>query len=347
MTRQSWKRAAAWGVLAVGMGVWTGNGLLAVDASEEARKDGEKIAALVHDLEGMTPARLKALEPLEIRRFELPGAGVDVMRAKLVETYSVDGIGEDTVELEGWIAVRHGAPRPAAGATDLNWNTAVLDTEFVALDLRGVSKVFGPVEIRLNTAKPSRGQVGRIEIPELAKVALRAELRKHDELMQVAQASGQGKAAPPARPQAKPQPQTQDKETPKATGGGAAPSFGLGSSRSIRRSLPVVQPLRQEVLSPDEIDLINSLACSAPIDVAVRMPELDLEMRTEEPVYWYSLVDTIPPVGHTASVTVKPVRLIAGGRAVGTLESGIVKFREVVRHVPLSEQGERLAKSSQ
>ena len=323
-------------------------GLLAAGASEQARQDGEKIAALVHDLEGMTPARLKLLEPIEIRRFELPGAGVDVMRAKLEETYSVDGIGEDTVQLEGWIAVRHGAPRPAAGYTDLTWDTAVLDTEFVALDLRGESEVFGPVEIRIDTTEPSRGQVGRIEIPELAKMALQAELRKHGEVMQVAQASGQ-KAEPQARPQVKPQTQPQDKQKPKATTGAgtSGPNFGLGASRSIRRSLPPIQPLKEGELAPQDINLINALLCAAPIDVVINMPELDLEMRTEEPVYWYSLVDTIPPVGHTASVTVKPVRLIADGRSVGRLESGIVKFREVVRHVPLSEQGERVAKQAQ
>jgi hypothetical protein len=51
---------------------------------------------------------------------------------------------------------------------------------------------------------------------------------------------------------------------------------------------------------------------------------------------WFSEVTTIPPVGHQASVTVDPIRMVSAGREVGTLTSGIVKFREVVRHLPLS-----------
>lgn len=66
------------------------------------------------------------------------------------------------------------------------------------------------------------------------------------------------------------------------------------------------------------------------------MPDLGLKMATKNPVYWYSLVDTIPPVGHTASIAIEPVRLTTSGREVATLESGVVDFREVVRHLPLT-----------
>jgi len=79
----------------------------------------------------------------------------------------------------------------------------------------------------------------------------------------------------------------------------------------------------------------RSKACLASISVEVRMPDLDLEMITKEPVRWYSQVETIPPVNYTASVSLTPTPLVSEGRQVGTLESGIVKFREIVEHVDL------------
>jgi len=79
------------------------------------------------------------------------------------------------------------------------------------------------------------------------------------------------------------------------------------------------------------------MMCEADGTVFVSMPELNLDMKTKTAVSWYSLVTTIPPVGHTASIAIEPVRLIASGREVGTLESGKVHFRELVRHVRLSD----------
>src|SRR5947209_10613787 len=90
------------------------------------------------------------------------------MRVRLEETYTVKGIGKDTVELTGWIAVRHGASRPAPGFRTVSWQTAVTDTEFVGLDLHGESNVFGPVHVTLDSSRPTIGQVGRIDIPERA-----------------------------------------------------------------------------------------------------------------------------------------------------------------------------------
>ena len=66
------------------------------------------------------------------------------------------------------------------------------------------------------------------------------------------------------------------------------------------------------------------------------MSDLGLEMKTKTPAVWYSRVTTIPPVGHVASVTTEPVALVSADREVGKLVSGTVKFREVVRAVPLS-----------
>jgi ketosteroid isomerase-like protein len=75
--------------------------------------------------------------------------------------------------------------------------------------------------------------------------------------------------------------------------------------------------------------------CLARIRVNIEMNGLALKMRTEDPVLWYSEVTTIPPVGDTASVSAVPTRMIAEGRPVAVLESGAVRFREVVRQIPL------------
>jgi hypothetical protein len=252
-------------LFAVGIALssWT-----SVNAADAAAPDAVKIAALVKEMNSLTPSRLHQLEALPIKPFELPPPGVDVMRARLTETYSIDGVGRDEVELSGWIAVRHSNARPVPGASKLEWNTAIVDTEFVGMNLRGYSEVFGPVSVILDESRPSKGAVGQIELPAKAEEILLA-------------------------------------------------------------STAVSEPEPEPTTDP--------IACEASANVAVLMPDLELEMHTATPVAWYSIVETIPPVGHTASIAIEPVRLISGGREVGTLESGIVKFRELVRHVRLTD----------
>jgi hypothetical protein len=225
--------------------------------------DSVRIASLVNDMKSMDFGQLEALRPVEVKSYTLPGPSVDVMRVRLEETYTIDGVGKDTVELTGWIAVRHGASRPAPGESLVSWATAVTDTEFVGMELRGNSDVFGPVRVTLDSSRPAIGQVGKIEIPEQANQVL------------LAQSSG---------------------------------------------------------------EVIKS--CRAPVNVNVAMSDLGLEMKTKTPAVWYSRVTTIPPVGHVASVTAEPVALISADREVGKLVSGTVKFREVVRAVPLSREHE-------
>lgn len=234
--------------------------------------DGVRIAALVDEMNTMDFASLEALPSIDVKSHQLPGASVDVMRVRLEEKYTIQGVGEDTVELTGWIAVRHGASRPAPGYNNVSWETAVTDTEFVGLELRGESKIFGPVRVTLDSSRPAIGQVGQINVPETALRTLRASNRlAADEGSELTCAGGDAQAC-----------------------------------------------------------------CRAPVNVNVAMPSLGLQMATKQPAIWYSRVSTIPPVGHTASVTVEPVPLVSADREVGTLVSGTVKFREVVRAVPLS-----------
>lgn len=239
--------------------------------------DSVRIASLVNEMNKMDFGRLEKLQPVQVKSYTLPGPSVDVMRVRLEETYTIDGIGKDTVELTGWIAVRHGASRPAAGEKTVSWATAVTDTEFVGLELRGESEVFGPVRVTLDESRPAIGQVGKISVPERAGQILLAA-----------------------------------NDTAKAT---EAPATDATAVEAVKD-------------------------CRAPVNVKVSMSQLGLEMKTKTPAVWYSRVTTIPPVGHVASVTVDPVALVSADREVGKLVSGTVKFREVVRAVPLSKDHE-------
>jgi hypothetical protein len=240
-----------------------------VAVSAAPQDDAVRIASLVSEMKSMDFAKVESLQPVAVKSYTLPGPSVDVMRVRLEESYTIDGVGSDTVELTGWIAVRHGASRPAAGETLVSWTTAVTDTEFVGMELQGRSDVFGPVHVTLDSSRPAIGQVGKINVPE----------RAHQILL----AANEGQPAP----------QTAD---PNA----------------------------------------DANDCRAPVNVKVSMSDLGLEMVTKTPAIWYSNVTTVPPVGHIASVTVEPVSLVSAGREVGKLVSGTVKFREVVKAVPLS-----------
>jgi len=266
MTKKSWLVVLTCAALAITAGM----ALSAAPASE----DSVRIASLVNEMKSLDFNRLDALPAVDVKAQTLPGPSVDVMRVRLEETYTIEGIGQDSVELTGWIAVRHGASRPAPGETSVSWNTAVTDTEFVGMELHGDSPVFGPVRVTLDSARPAIGQVGKISIPEQAGQILLA---------------------------ANDVPRTDD---------------------TVKPAEPAPAP--------------TPIGCRAPVNVKVSMLRLGLKMQTKEPAVWYSRVTTIPPVGHTASVTFEPVAMMSAGRQVGTLVSGTVKFREVVRAVPLA-----------
>jgi len=285
-------------IVAIAAALALGVGMAMNVAAAASSQDSARIAALVDEMQKMTPAQIEALQPIEVKPYTLPGPSADVMRARLQETYNVAGIGQDTVELTGWIVVRHGASRPAPGFSNVSWDTAITDTEFVALELHGESKMFGPVDVTLDHTRPAIGKVGRFDAPELAIQALK-----------VANREAAGIADKEAKlPKQSKQPKTTTQK-PQSTSAAAAGS------------------------------------CRAPVNVNVSMSKLGLTMSTKEPAVWYSRVTTIPPVGQVASVTVAPVSMLSGGREVGTLESGVVKFREVVRTVALSKDHQILIAS--
>jgi hypothetical protein len=149
---------------------------------EPRLSDAERTHKLLQDLETMDIA---GMEVLEVKPYSVPeGAGIFVMRVRLEETYAIDGVGKDTVELTGWIAVKHDAPYAQKGASELNWNTAVTPTEFIALNLKGESEIFGPVYLKLNPDHPCLGQVGGVDIPVAVEERINARYEQINAMKQ-------------------------------------------------------------------------------------------------------------------------------------------------------------------
>lgn len=380
--------------------------------------DAERVANL---LSFMERANLEALPSIDIKPFEIPDASVDVMRVRLEETYDIQGVGKDTVVLKGWIAVKHDNPRAAVGETEVKWGTAVSDTEFVGMDLRGESKIFGPVRVTLNPDMQSRGQVGKLDLPPHELEALHAAyvaaiaqteagsipttkapvMRERgyagipESLAGIANAIQKGDKAAWLRYYDTSPRNVYFGNNPAGLKTVGAQRYGDAmfeqrqNLRSIRINynddLMVLDgaPNKHATISvtgtnevvdlegrrassawrltqtfkrvgnswksvhdhlsfftdPNKMEvqgLRNAAAkCAAQASVKVNMPRLDLELKTKFPVLWYSEVETIPPVGYTASISATPTPLLSSGREVGTLTSGAVKFREVVQRVPL------------
>jgi hypothetical protein len=367
--------------------------------------DAQRIAGL---LDEMKTVDLSKLTPLPAERFTLPPAGVDVMRVRMEETYEIKGIGRDTVELVGWIAAKHDNARPADGETEVKWGTAIVDTEFVGLELRGESKIFGPVLVHLDREHRSIGQVGKLTLPFVEQIALDAAYRDLRAASPVSDAElppsvSQGQVKGGTRrdraeitrvmrglwraisnKDAKGMLQYYAPGSQTAKGGEeeVAKQFeGVRSIRVVARSGPTIKFMDQYAnvtargvnqvvdtegrratsswtanvqlekregrwLITQDRTTLNPVGdpaglvfiggkCLAKISVEVEMPGLDLKMKTKTPVKWYSEVETIPPVGYTASVSATPTPMISNGRQVATLEHGAVKFRETVRRIPL------------
>lgn len=370
--------------------------------------DEDRIAGLLNEMKNVD---LSELTPLPAERFVLPPAGVDVMRVRLEETYEIKGIGRDTVELTGWIAAKHDNARPADGETEVKWGTAVVDTEFVGLELRGESKVFGPVLVHLNKNDRSLGQVGKLDLPFVEQIALDAAYRNLRPLSPDPTISmSDESAADPA--QANQEGTPADREAVRqvmlgvwtaignrdadallayyapnsrtAKGGKDEVARQFANVRSIKvtpnndlrirfmgRFANVTATGRNDVednegktgsstwkanvqlgkegdkwlITQDRTSLLPNRGgtmgggqegkCLARISVEVEMPNLNIAMRTKNPVTWYSEVETIPPVGYTASVSASSMAMISNGREVASLQHGAIKFREIVQRIRL------------
>ena len=236
---------------------------------------------------------LSAMVPLPVKKFTLPDRGIDVLRAIVEERYDIDGVGSDTVVLHGWIAVMHDTPHLIKGATDLRWGSAKIDTEFVGLSLKGQSKIFGDVYVELDPKQRSLGVVGawpEDEVPEQAKVL--------EGLIQLAQ--DQPKTLPGFGG-------VEILVKPTPNGNVLTPQLPDGTDLSTR---PQILQNPNFPKNANYCSLAYAAAackCAANLNVRVSLANLGLTMTTDHPVYMFSHVETIPPVGYTASVTLTPV----------------------------------------
>ena len=369
--------------------------------------DEDRIASLLSDMKRVDLAKLTALRA---ERFVLPPAGVDVMRVRLEETYEINGIGRDTVELTGWIAAKHDNARPAEGETEVKWGTAVVDTEFVGLELRGESKVFGPVLIHLNKNDRSLGQVGKLDLPFVEQIVLDAAYRDSRPLSPLptgSESSETSEAKQPGQRGSREDEQAiiavmrgvwsaignrdakallsyyaSNSRTAKGGEEDVAKQFanvrsievtpnddisvrfvgrfanftatgknevvdneGKTRSSTWKANVQLAKEGDKWLITQDRTSLLPNRGgtmgggkegkCLAKISVEVEMPNLNITMRTKDPVKWYSEVETIPPVGYTASVSASSTAMISNGREVASLEHGAIKFREIVQRVRL------------
>lgn len=258
----------------------------AVEPGFQDLSDEQRIARLLEEAE---TTDLAGLEPLPVEPLTLPHAGVDLMRARVEETYEIFGIGTDTVTLTGWIAVQHDNPRLAEGQETLRWGTAVIATKFLGMDLRGESDVFGPVRVRLDPEALSVGEVGAVAVLDL-------DGTPEDVISDLQRRAVAQVASTQTEP---PQPEQ-----------------------------PTAPKIKRKTCA-------RTCDCQATISALVQLEDLGLTLATKYPVLMKSEVESIPPVGYTATVSLLPTPLVYDGRDVGVLQHAEVKFREIVRHVAL------------
>jgi hypothetical protein len=115
---------------------------------------------------------------VQVRRFTVPPAGVDVVDITLRETYNVDGVGEDTVLLQGELEAHRTVPLLGPGSREVSWDTSTVVAQFVNLSLWGQSDLFGPVRVTLDRSVPSFGVVEAGACK--ASMALRVAMPKHN-----------------------------------------------------------------------------------------------------------------------------------------------------------------------
>jgi hypothetical protein len=304
-------------------------------AQYDAATTQQIVDRLVERFHKMPISELTAMPTLPVRKYALPTAGIDVMRAVVEERYEIDAVGTDTVMLTGWIAVKHNTPHAAPGSPTVHWGGAQAETEFVGLELSGRSELFGSVRVVLSPTRKSFWVVGWWN-PDDPPAEARLLQKMYDEEARAGGADAQVQLAQdaPAR----------------------VPGFG-GMDLEIKRdgqrqelvpslppdrlgpSVPQVQPGQPGVKSA-VCGLALSFAargacCAVSLNVDVDLNDLGLRMTTQDPVYMHSYVETIPPVGYTATVSLTPAVLIMSGRHVGTLTHAAVRFRELVYHETL------------
>lgn len=122
---------------------------------------------------------------IEVKRFSIPPAGIDIVDITLKETYSVEGVGEDTITLTGELEAHRTAPMVDPKEKREDWESTTVAAIFTNLSVSGESKLFGPVRVTLDRSMPSIGVVKagkcnatmslRVTMPKLGLVLVSAK----------------------------------------------------------------------------------------------------------------------------------------------------------------------------
>ncbi|MGJ4941453.1 DUF6073 family protein [Bradyrhizobium sp. HKCCYLS1011] len=107
----------------------------------------------------------------------VPPAGVDTVDITIHETYEIDGVGRDTVELKGQLVANRTVPLLGHGATAVAWETSTVVAQFTELNLTGKSPLFGDVNVSLDKSVPSYGVVSNAKCA--AAIGVKVEMPQH------------------------------------------------------------------------------------------------------------------------------------------------------------------------
>jgi len=101
-----------------------------------------------------------ALAQIQVKPKTLPMVpGDDINHVVLKETYEIEGVGKETVELKGELITRRGMPILQPGTTRHSWETSTVVAQITKLELKGTSNLFGDVHVTLQAAVPAYAAV--------------------------------------------------------------------------------------------------------------------------------------------------------------------------------------------
>lgn len=96
------------------------------------------------------------MSPVQVKEHTVPEAGIDTIEITMEETYEVEGVGRDTVRLQGTLIADRTVPLFGFGRKEVEWETSAVVARFTALHVKGESDVFGPVSVALDPTIPSQ-----------------------------------------------------------------------------------------------------------------------------------------------------------------------------------------------
>jgi hypothetical protein len=98
-------------------------------------------------------------QPVAVQPLTLPPAGRDVVRIVMEETYDIQGVGKETVQLSGTLTAERATPLMGFGEREQSWQNSTVVAKFTRLQLEGTSRLFGKVKVSLDPRQPAYGVV--------------------------------------------------------------------------------------------------------------------------------------------------------------------------------------------